>query len=270
MNAQTRRQRSLPQWADNPYLKLAVSGTFSSGKSTTVEALSLVTGIPRTEARTSRELLPEVHPGKTLAELSAMELVGLQLRRFEERVHHESGDGPFLTDGGVFHEWAYLEARMRLGMSPEMPWWYRGLKSVVGLPVKHVYQRYADTLGLLTRSRAGRTYDACIHLPVEFGLEHDGHRPASERLRGLADELLREALADSKIPYRTVRGTLTARVTQITELLGLPVLRPVAEAVQEVERRVRAAPAAARHPATRPPHNSARIRARQLALALRY
>src|SRR5439155_22829867 len=47
----------LPSFREHPNLKLAISGTFSSGKSTTTEALSIATGIPRTHAKTSRQLL---------------------------------------------------------------------------------------------------------------------------------------------------------------------------------------------------------------------
>jgi hypothetical protein len=114
--------RDLPSFKDNPDLKLAISGTYSTGKSTTTEALSIATGIPRTHAKTSRELLVDLVPGKTVMELSAMELVKLGLRRFEERVHNEAGEGPFISDGGVFHEWVYFEARMQVGINPGATW----------------------------------------------------------------------------------------------------------------------------------------------------
>lgn len=58
--------------------RLAVAGTYSTGKTTTAEALSLATGIPRT------------HAGKQLEELSASELTALGPRRLEERIHNEA------------------------------------------------------------------------------------------------------------------------------------------------------------------------------------
>jgi hypothetical protein len=51
-------------------LRLAVSGTYSSGKTTTSEALSIATGIPRTDALTAREITVNLFPGRRFHELS--------------------------------------------------------------------------------------------------------------------------------------------------------------------------------------------------------
>ncbi|MBJ6941930.1 AAA family ATPase, partial [Vibrio cholerae] len=47
-------------------MKIAISGTYSTGKTTLTEALSIATQVPRTQARTMREILPDAVPGKTL------------------------------------------------------------------------------------------------------------------------------------------------------------------------------------------------------------
>ncbi|MDF2846706.1 MAG: family ATPase, partial [Oerskovia sp.] len=49
-------------------MRLAISGTYSSGKTFTTIALAHLTGIPRSAAKTMRELLPISVPGKTLEE----------------------------------------------------------------------------------------------------------------------------------------------------------------------------------------------------------
>jgi len=232
--------RTLPDFTDNPNLKIAISGTYSTGKSTTTEALSIATGIPRTHAKTSRQLLVDLVPGKTVMELNAMELVKLGLRRFEERVHNESRTTAFISDGGVFHEWVYFEARMRVGINPGAKWLFRTVKKIMGLSVKHFYQRYTDTLGDITRDRAKRIYDAYVHLPVEFDMEADGHRPVSEEFRRLSDDLLIEALDRMDIPYRVVGGPIPDRIEKIIELFGLPVVVPIPDAIAEAERRVKA------------------------------
>ncbi|MEV8335057.1 ATP/GTP-binding protein [Streptomyces niveus] len=229
-----------PTFSENPNLHLAISGTYSTGKSTTTEALSIATGIPRTHAKTSRELLVDLVPGKTVMDLNAMELVKLGLRRFEERVHNEARDSAFISDGGVFHEWVYFEARMRVGINPGAPTWVQAIKKVSALPVKHFYQRYTDTLGDITRARAQRTYDAYVHLPVEFDMEPDGHRPVSEKFRRLSDDLLIESLAEMGIPYHIVGGPIPDRIERIIELFGLPLVVPVEEAIEEAQRRVTA------------------------------
>lgn len=230
----------LPSFRENPRLKLAVSGTFSSGKSTTTEALSIATGIPRTHAKTSRQLLVDLVPGKTVMELNAMELVKLGLRRFEERVHNEGGAGPFISDGGVFHEWVYFEARMRVGINPGAPWWFQATKKVLGLPAKRFYQRYTDVLGEITKARATRIYDAYVHLPVEFDMEPDGHRPVSEKFRRTSDDLLIETLQALQLPHRVVGGSISERITTIIEMFDLPLVMDVDKAIAAAQTRVQA------------------------------
>lgn len=251
-------------------LRLAISGTYSTGKSTTTEALSLATGVPRTHAKTSRELLIDLVPGKTVMDLNAMELVKLGLRRFEERVHNEAGPGPFISDGGVFHEWVYFEARMRVGINPGAPWWVGAIKTVAGLPVKHFYQRYTDTLGDITKARAKRLYDAYVHLPVEFDMHPDGHRPVSEKFRRLSDDLLIEALEDIGLPYHVVGGSIPDRLAKIIDLFELPTVMPLDKAIEEAEHRVREATAVLEADARF--HEAQRQKSiqRRLAWALRY
>lgn len=255
---------------DNPNLKLAISGTYSTGKSTTTEALSIATGIPRTHAKTSRELLIDLVPGKTVMELNAMELVKLGLRRFEERVHNEAGPGPFISDGGVFHEWVYFEARMRVGINPGATWWFQGIKTVVGLPVKRFYQRYTDTLGEITRARAKRLYDAYVHLPVEFDMRPDGHRPVSEKFRRLSDDLLIEALERLEIPYHVVGGSIPERIEKIVSIFDLPLVVPIDEAIAEAERRVKEATDILEADARFHEAQRSKSLARRLAYAMRY
>lgn len=251
-------------------LKLAISGTYSTGKSTTTEALSIATGVPRTHAMTSREILIDLIPGKTVMDLNAMELIKLGLRRFEERVHNESGPGPFISDGGVFHEWVYFEARMQVGINPGAPSWFQAVKKVTGLPVKRFYQRYTDTLGDVTRLRARRLYDAYVHLPVEFDMQPDGHRPVSEPFRRLSDALLLETLEQLDIPYFVVGGPIATRVDRIIALFDLPQVIPTDEAVARAEVRVRAATELLETDARF--HEAQRKKSfrRQLAYALRY
>ena len=71
-------------------MKLAISGTYSSGKTRTVMALSHYTGIPRTLALTIREIMPEAVPGKRLAEVTPAEFLQLMMRRHVGRAVHEA------------------------------------------------------------------------------------------------------------------------------------------------------------------------------------
>lgn len=212
--------------------RIAVSGTYSSGKTTTSEALSIATSIPRTDALTAREIVLDVAPRKGFQELAAAELMLLGLRRFEERVQGESAlTGSFISDGSVLHEWVYGEARMVVGMNPGAPLLHRASKRVVGLPMRPFFKQYMHAYGELAKQRAKRMYDVFIHLPVEFEMDRDGHRPVSEEYRQVADRLLIGALGELEIPYHVVRGSVSERVSQAIDLLRLPVHVPVDEAV---------------------------------------
>lgn len=227
-----------------PRLRLAISGTFGVGKTTTAEALAIATGIPRTHALTSREILADLVPGKTVQELSSRELLLLGLRRLEERIHNEAAiGGSFVSDGSVIHEWIYGEARLRVGINPSAGTLLRIATTVLGLPYRRFYRDYMHAYGIIVTSRAKRLYDAFVHLPVEFAMERDGHRPVSEPFRQLSDHLLIDTLDQLEIPYHVVGGTVAERLEQILALHHLPVVVPVDEAITLAEERVRAATA---------------------------
>lgn len=222
-------------------LRLAVSGTYSSGKTTTTEALSVATGIPRTDALTARQIVVDLMPGKQFQQLNAAELLALGLRRFEERVHGEAEQtGSFVSDGSVLHEWVYGEARMRLGINPGAPLYHRAIKRLVGLPSKPFMQRYMNGYGLVAKARTKRMYDAFVHLPIEFEMRADGHRPVSEKYRRVSNDLLIEALDEMRMPYHVVGGTVAERVTRVVELFSLPTVMPLDEAVGIAEARIAA------------------------------
>ena len=227
-----------------PRLRLAISGTFGVGKTTTTEAFAIATGIPRTHALTSREILADLVPGKTVQELSGMELLLLGLRRLEERIHNEAEiPGSFVSDGSVIHEWIYGEARRRVGINPGAGPLLRVASTVLGLPYRRFYADYLHAYGIIVTQRAKRLYDAYVHLPVEFPMERDGHRPVSEPFRQLSDRLLLDTLDTLGIPYHVVGGPVRDRIEQILALHRLPVVVPVDEAIELAQERVRAASA---------------------------
>ncbi len=222
-------------------IKLAISGTYSTGKSTTTEALSIATGIPRTHALTSRELLVDLAPGKTVMELNSIELLQLGLRRFEERVHNESTDDSFISDGSVIHEWVYGQARLQVGINPGAPPLLRAAKTVAGIGRKQAYVAYMKEFGDVSKARARALYDAYVHLPVEFPIQTDGHRPVSEPFRHLSDTILQDTISELGLPMHVVGGPVADRVTTIINLFDLPTVIPVSQAVDNATQRVAAA-----------------------------
>jgi hypothetical protein len=96
----------------------------------------------------------------------------------------------------------------------------------------------------VVKQRAKRTYDSFVHLPVEFEMAHDGHRPVSEKYRLESDRLLIATLEELQIPHTVVRGTVQQRVATIVELYGLPLVVPIEDAVQVAAERIAAGVAA--------------------------
>jgi AAA domain len=221
-------------------LRLAVSGTYSSGKTTTSEALSIATGIPRTDALTAREITVNLFPGRRFQELSAGDLLALGLRRLEERIQSEAAQpAGFISDGSVLHEWIYGEARLQVGISPGAPWFDRAVKRIVGIPSRPFLRQYLTAYGIVVMARAKHQYDAFVHLPLEFEMNRDGHRPVSESYRRVSDEMLRAALDDLDIPCHIVGGTVGERVNQIIGLFDLPMVMDVEEAIRCARQRIR-------------------------------
>lgn len=251
-------------------LKLAISGTYGVGKSTTTEALSIATGIPRTHALTSRELLIDLAPGKTVMELNSIELLQLGLRRFEERVHNESGPESFLSDGSVIHEWVYATARMAVGINPGASWGLRAVKAVVGVGQRRPLLEYTDIIGTIAKQRAAGLYDAVVHLPVEFDMPADGHRPVSEPFRKLSDDTLLATIKVLGLPYEIVGGTVEERVTRIIELFNLNTVVPVDDAIEHAKQRVNAATAVLEDDDRFKEAQRRKSTLKQLAYAMRY
>ncbi|ABM56553.1 hypothetical protein Veis_0773 [Verminephrobacter eiseniae EF01-2] len=84
-------------------MRIAISGTYSVGKTLTTMAVSHLLGLPRSAAMTMRELLPISVPGKTLEECTAAEIIMLIMRRHQEHAVNEHPFGKnFVSDDSSF------------------------------------------------------------------------------------------------------------------------------------------------------------------------
>jgi hypothetical protein len=172
-------------------MRIAISGTYSTGKTTISLALSYLTGIPVTRARTMREILPDAFPGYSLEQCGSSELMELGMRRFSERVQAEMQWGnSFISDGCSLQEWLYGSTRLKTGFNPaEKP------EQVKRWIEKHpeewqIFRETIERFGRIVKLYAKDRYDTVIHLPAEFPLVADGHRPASETFRAASEQLL--------------------------------------------------------------------------------
>ncbi|MEU0602422.1 AAA family ATPase [Streptomyces sp. NPDC006393] len=217
-------------------MRIAISGTYSSGKTLTSYALAHYVGIPRTRARTMRELLPEAVPGKTLEQCTAAELVQLIVRRHVDRAVHESRfEGSFISDGSSLQEWIYGAVRVIVGINPNDSVHLGEFESVERTPEIQVFEDVMEQLGVAFKQHVRQTYDAFVHLPNELALAADGHRPVNERFRSMADERLLEVAAELGIPAHVVGGGVAERLVEIARIFELPALMAPEEAIARAE-----------------------------------
>ncbi len=193
--------------------RIVISGTYGTGKTTATRELSRLTGIPPAVARGMREILPEAFPGKKLEDCLPSELVQLGMIRFGERRVQEArlSDG-FISDGSAVHEYAYGYGRQLEGASG------RG-SEIFG----EGYKFAINAFGEVVKKHAKQAYTHIVHLPVEFPLASDGHRPVSEAFRQKADEILRNTWKELGFNYHVVGGTIEERIKKIVDILGLDI-----------------------------------------------
>lgn len=227
----------------NKEIRLVISGTYSTGKTTTATALSIATGIPLINALSAREILTDLYPGRRFQDMNATELMALGLKRFEERVREEAilylQHTNFISDGSVLNEWIYGTVRMKIGLNPGSGFIHRAAKAILGLPGRGFYKKYMNAYGQVARLHSQQWYTDVVHLPVEFPMSADGHRPVSERYRTLSDKEIREGfLSIGKTP-ELVSGSQVERLRKIINLYDLPVVVPIDEAVTQAEEQIR-------------------------------
>lgn len=214
-------------------MRLAISGTYSVGKTLTTMAVSHLTGLTRSSALTMRELLPVSVPGKTLEECTAAEIIMLITRRNQGRAVNESHltDG-FVSDGSSLHEWCYGTVRVLVGINPNES------INLENVPLTDELKFYAEVMkqiGVPAKQHATASYDSFVHLPIEFPLVADGHRPVSERFRSLADDMLLSTLKELDIPVHIVGGSIPERLEKILSIYDFTPRMSIEDAIRRAQ-----------------------------------
>ncbi|WP_431836586.1 ATP/GTP-binding protein [Cellulomonas sp. Y8] len=224
--------------------RVVVSGTYSTGKTTTATALSKATGIPLVRALSAREILTTLYPGRSFQHMSAEELLALGLRRLDERLRAETElrttGGSFISDGSVLNEWAYAAVRARIGLNPGAPIVQQVVRGTLAVPALPFLRRYARAYGVMARLHTRESYTDVVHLPIEFAMRPDGHRPVSERYRRMSDRDLLHEFEELDLPVHVVCGTVEHRVEKAIDALGLPRVCPTADAVESARSEIAA------------------------------
>ncbi|GHD05047.1 AAA family ATPase [Zhihengliuella salsuginis] len=213
-------------------MRIGISGTYSSGKTFTSMALSHYTGLPRTKARTMREILPEAAPGKTLEECTAAELIQMIVTRHVERaVYEDKLSTGFVSDGSSLQEWIYGSVRVSLGLNPSASAHLQAGEEVEKTAELAFFEEVMASLGNSFKKHVKGSFDVFVHLKNELPLAADGHRPVNDQFRSMSDSILKQTMDELGIPFYVVSGTVEERLEQIASLLGLePRMAPEAAA----------------------------------------
>ncbi|MFI9012127.1 AAA family ATPase [Actinosynnema sp. NPDC053489] len=214
-------------------MRLGISGTYSSGKTLTAMAVAHYTGLPRTRARTMREILPDAAPGKTLEECTAAELIQMIVIRHVERVVHETNlASGFVSDGSSLQEWIYGSIRVVVGINPNASAHLRAGDQVERTEELRFFEDVMAELGRAMKRHVKGSFDAFVHLRNELPLAADGHRPVNDLFRTMADEELVRTLDELGIPHHEVGGAIEQRLERIADLHDLVPVMPVERAVE--------------------------------------
>ncbi|MFI5807466.1 AAA family ATPase [Streptomyces sp. NPDC051561] len=214
-------------------MKISISGTYSAGKTSTVMALSHYTGVPRTLARTIREILPETFPGRALADVAPAEFLQLMLRRHTGRAVQEAllGDR-FISDGSSLQEWLYGAGRVIHGMNPNATADNAGGRATELSEEMRFFGKVVEQYGHALKAHVKNTFDAYVHLQHELPIAADGHRPMNEGFRATIDTMLLQTLDELEIPYHVVSGSMPERLRTISGIFGLTPVMDVDEAIE--------------------------------------
>ena len=210
-------------------MKIALSGTYSSGKTFTAMTLSYYSGMPRLLSKAIREIMPELIPGKRLAEVLPEEFLHLMIERHIGRVKSELKQGNnYISDGSSLQEFLYGEARLVYGINPSV-----GIAGndqfTADIPF---FARVLEELGRSFKCHVRKTYDIFFHMKHELPLSIDGHRPMNSDFRSLVDKRMQEVLNEIGVPYLIINGSVGERVEKICEHLNFKPVMPITEAIE--------------------------------------
>ncbi|TWV34925.1 AAA family ATPase, partial [Streptomyces misionensis] len=97
------------------------------------------------------------------------------------------------------------------------------------------YAEVMKQIAIPAKQHTKSNYDAFVHLPIEFPIVEDGHRPVNERFRQLAEQLLLETLDELEIPVHIVGGTIPERLARIVEIFDFPQVMTIEQAIARAE-----------------------------------
>lgn len=145
-----------------------------------IAGLGHLLGIPRTQARTMREILPEAAPGKTLEEVTSAQLIQMIVARHSERaVNEHTLADDFISDGCSLQEWIYGSVRVKHGVNPNFSVSLSPDEAVQNTPELSYFKDVMLEPGKLFKRHVSSSFDMFIHLSNELSLAKHELLPVS-------------------------------------------------------------------------------------------
>lgn len=171
-------------------MRIAITGTHGTGKTTLARALSKELKLPLI-AEIAREAAKNTcvdHASKLLSNIYIARKFQWEVLRQQVNAE-DSFCGKFVSDRCTLDCFAYWKAY--------------GIKSGHGYKQK-CFQRY---------------YDLLVYVPIEFRCPDDGFRDTDEILRSIVDEYIVKYLPQMCHPHITVTGNIEERIAKILDFV---------------------------------------------------
>jgi hypothetical protein len=217
------------------YLKVALSGTIATGKTTITKALTQLTGIPMVNTRSVKEIISDNLPGKTLESCTHYELFQLCIYKFIDNIRSENKMAQsFWSDGSPIDLYVYGLAKLNiLSYSTGRPNWF--MNNLGFISQKNVFEGFYESLGTVLKKYAKENYDSFIHLPVEFPVEKSEDSVKFNKIRKMCDELLIYNIENLGIKHYIITGSVEERLKKILQIYNFKPLMSIEAAIRNTE-----------------------------------
>jgi nicotinamide riboside kinase len=170
--------------------KIAIIGSHGVGKTTLIQRLKTLYPELNFIDEVARDL--QIQYGKSTRDMNDEEKSKFQLEAMQLQIDKEKGLDSYISDHCAISYLPY---------STELPV-YNELKS-------KIREQYLPVLNQLQ----------IIYIPIEFGLENDGLRFATDEYQQYIDETLVNLLHRYNLKYTTITGSIEERMEQIEMII---------------------------------------------------
>ena len=178
-------------------MKIAITGTHSTGKTTLAESISKEFGMPYIRGDKAIQICQSRFPDTPINKLDTKQQWELQQLMFQSFNEALDMAGDCVTDG--FHLTCIpYGIKYTNGKITQMPGY--------GAFVQRILEQ-------------SKKFDTIFYLPPEIGLENDNFRPLDQALRIDIDKYMYSLLSD--YDFRTLSGTVDARMKKVSEEVGI-------------------------------------------------